>query len=66
MLDPPYGDPGLERVLSHLAQPKMLKPGALVVLEEDADREVVPPPGLDRARRVVHGGSALTFMRPAV
>jgi 16S rRNA (guanine966-N2)-methyltransferase len=65
MLDPPYGDPGLERVLSHLARPKMLKPGALVVVEQDADHEVAAPPGLERSRRVVHGGSALTFMRPA-
>jgi 16S rRNA (guanine966-N2)-methyltransferase len=65
MLDPPYGDPGLERVLSHLAQPRVLKPGALVVLEENTDREVVPPPGLEGVRRVAHGGSALTFMRPS-
>ena len=65
MLDPPYGDPGLERVLSHLAEPGVLKPSALVVLEADADREIAPPPGLDRTRRVAHGGSALTFMRPS-
>jgi 16S rRNA (guanine966-N2)-methyltransferase len=65
MLDPPYGDPGLERVLSHLAQPRSLKAGALVVLEESADREVAPPPGLERTRRVAHGGSALTLMRPS-
>jgi 16S rRNA (guanine966-N2)-methyltransferase len=63
MLDPPYGDPGLESVLSMLAQPRLLKPGALVVLEEAADRETLAPPGLEITRRVRHGGSALTFMR---
>lgn len=65
MLDPPYGDPGLEKVLSYLAQPRVLKPDALVVLEAQADHEIAPSPGLDRTRRVAHGGSALTFMRPS-
>ena len=65
MLDPPYGDPGLENVLSHLAQPKALGSGALVVLEESADREVEPPDGLKVVRRVAHGDSALTLMRPS-
>lgn len=65
ILDPPYGDAGLERVMSHLAQPGVLMPAALVVLEEHADREVVVPPGLERTRRVAHGDSALTFMRPS-
>ena len=64
MLDPPYGDPGLEKVLSHLAR-GALKAGALVVLEERADREVEPPDGLKVVRRVVHGDSALTLMRPS-
>lgn len=65
MLDPPYGDPGLQNVLSHLARPGALKAGALVVLEERADREVEPPDGLKVVRRVAHGESALTLMRPS-
>jgi 16S rRNA (guanine966-N2)-methyltransferase len=65
MLDPPYGEPGLENVLSHLARPGAVKADALVVLEERADREVVPPAGLETVRRVTHGDSALTLMRPA-
>jgi len=65
MLDPPYGEPGLENVLSHLARPAALKADALVVLEERADREIVPAAGLETVRRVSHGDSALTLMRPA-
>jgi 16S rRNA (guanine966-N2)-methyltransferase len=65
MLDPPYGDPGLENVLSHLARPGVLKSGALVVLEGPADRVVEPPEGMKVVRRVAHGDSALTLMRPS-
>jgi 16S rRNA (guanine966-N2)-methyltransferase len=65
MLDPPYGEPGLENVLSYLARPDVLKPDALLVLEERADREITPPSGLGIIRRVSHGDSALTLMRPA-
>jgi 16S rRNA G966 N2-methylase RsmD len=65
MLDPPYGEPGLESVLLHLARPAALKADALVVLEERADREIVPAAGLEIVRRVSHGESALTLMRPA-
>jgi 16S rRNA (guanine966-N2)-methyltransferase len=63
MLDPPYGDPGLENVLSQLARPEALKAGALVVLEERADRLVEPPDGLRVVRRVTHGDSTLTLIR---
>jgi 16S rRNA (guanine966-N2)-methyltransferase len=64
MLDPPYGEPGLENVLSHLARPAALRASALVVVEERADREIAPPPGLQTVRRVSHGDSGLTLMRP--
>jgi 16S rRNA (guanine966-N2)-methyltransferase len=65
MLDPPYGEPGLDNVLSQLARPAALKAEALVVIEERADREIAPPPGLETVRRVSHGDSALTLMRPS-
>ena len=63
MLDPPYGEPGLENVLSYLARPAALGADALVVLEERADREIALPSGLETHRRVSHGDSALTFIR---
>ncbi|HXA42509.1 MAG TPA: 16S rRNA (guanine(966)-N(2))-methyltransferase RsmD [Candidatus Solibacter sp.] len=65
ILDPPYGEPGLEKVLSQLARPGTLKPDALVVVEERADRELDTPEGMRIVRRVEHGDSALTMMRPA-
>jgi 16S rRNA (guanine966-N2)-methyltransferase len=65
MLDPPYGDPGLEKVLTLLARPGGLKASALLVLEERADRVVEPPDGLRVVRRVAHGDSSLTLMRPS-
>lgn len=64
ILDPPYGEPGLENVLSQLARPGTLKTGALVVVEERADRDVQAPGGMTNVRRVEHGDSALTLMRP--
>lgn len=63
-LDPPYGEPGLEKVLSLLGRPGALKADALVVVEEHADRHLELPAGLVEARRVEHGDSALTLIRP--
>lgn len=65
LIDPPYGDAGLVRVLSRLASPGVLRATSLVVVEERSDRAIEAPGGLEETRRVVHGDSALTMLRPS-
>ena len=65
ILDPPYGEPGLENVLLQLAHPGALKADALLVVEQRAGRELDVPEGMRVVRRVSHGDTALTLMRPS-
>jgi 16S rRNA (guanine966-N2)-methyltransferase len=60
LVDPPYGDAGLDRVLAALAA--ALRPGAEVVVEERASRRPAAPPPLRETRFVRHGDSAFTLM----
>jgi 16S rRNA (guanine966-N2)-methyltransferase len=60
--DPPYGDPGVPAVLEALGE--RMKPEAMLVVEDRAGRPHAAT-SLDEVRRVRHGGSALTFFRPA-
>jgi len=63
-LDPPYGDPGLMRILRLLAVPDRLRPDALVVVEDSSRGTLAVPAGLSELRRVAHGDSALTLLEP--
>ncbi|MEA2681740.1 MAG: rRNA (guanine966-N2)-methyltransferase [Chloroflexota bacterium] len=65
LLDPPYGDPGLEGVLTTLGSAGTLKDSAMIVVERRSNDPPAPVEGLIEVRRVTHGDSALVMMRPA-
>ncbi|MFN2464533.1 MAG: 16S rRNA (guanine(966)-N(2))-methyltransferase RsmD [Candidatus Dormibacteria bacterium] len=65
LLDPPYGDAGLEGVLVTLGHEAVLKQGAMVIVERRSDEEQPVIPGLNEVRRVVHGDSMLVMLRAA-
>ncbi len=65
LADPPYGDSGLLDVIKLLAEPEVLNASALLVVEESSARRLAAVGCLEVSREVRHGGSALTFMRPA-
>jgi len=61
--DPPYGKGLGERALAAAADGGWLEPGALVVLEERADTEVVWPPGFAALDRRRWGDTAVHIVR---
>ncbi len=62
--DPPYGEPGVSRVLSLLVEAEVLAVDGIVALETRRDAVVEMPDGLAEARRVHHGDTQLILMRP--
>ena len=65
LADPPYGDPGLTRVMSLLAESGALAAGGMLVVEARTGVNVDAPDGLVEVRRVKHGDSTLTMLAPA-
>ena len=64
LLDPPYGDPSLERTLSTLDGRGLLVPGALVVVEHSRRGEPAAELGrLRLARRRRHGDTEISIYR---
>ncbi|HEY8594245.1 MAG TPA: 16S rRNA (guanine(966)-N(2))-methyltransferase RsmD [Devosiaceae bacterium] len=61
-LDPPYGKGLGERAMSSAARGGWLLPGAIVVLEERKDTEVVLPPGFSLDDRREYGDTAVSFL----
>ena len=61
--DPPYRQGLGERALAGLRAGGWLKPGALCVLEEAADADIVTPEGFERLDRREAGESQLLFLR---
>ena len=66
VIDPPYGEPGVSRVLSLLVEAEVLSVDAIVALETRRDAAVEMPDGLSEARRVHHGDTQLILMRPTL
>lgn len=64
LADPPYGEPGVSRVLALLVESGALNRGGLVVLETRRDAVVEPVDGLVEVRRVRHGDSELRMLEP--
>ncbi|MGH6923413.1 MAG: 16S rRNA (guanine(966)-N(2))-methyltransferase RsmD [Propylenella sp.] len=61
--DPPYGKGLGERALASAAAGGWLKPEALCVLEERANIDAAPPPGLEILDRRETGDSQIVFVR---
>jgi 16S rRNA (guanine966-N2)-methyltransferase len=61
--DPPYGQGLGERALASAAAGGWLKPGALCVLEERADAEIVWPQSIELLEKREMGESQLLFSR---
>jgi len=61
-LDPPYGRGLGEAALASLAAGGWLAPGAVAVLEEDAEAEVALPAAFTLAETRARGGSKLLFL----
>jgi len=64
-LDPPYRQGLGEKALLSLRDGGWLAPDALLVLEESAEVDIVPPPGFVLDDRRVYGAAALHFLTPA-
>lgn len=64
-LDPPYGKDLAEPALGGLVGGGWLKPGAIVVVEERADVEVVAPSGLELIESRTWGDTRVHFFRRA-
>ncbi|HEV3233300.1 MAG TPA: 16S rRNA (guanine(966)-N(2))-methyltransferase RsmD [Candidatus Dormibacteraeota bacterium] len=64
VIDPPYGEPGVTRVLELLVEAGVLSSDAIVALETRRDQAVDMPDGLTEVRRVHHGDTQLILMRP--
>ena len=62
-LDPPYGKGLGARALASLADGGWLAPGAICVLEEHRDVDIIAPAGFEIVDARAQGGSALTFLR---
>jgi 16S rRNA (guanine966-N2)-methyltransferase len=62
--DPPYGEPGLNRVLSMLVETGGLSADAVIALETRRGAGLEMPDGLAEARRIRHGDSQLILLRP--
>lgn len=61
-VDPPYNMPDYEKIFVNLAKAKVLKPGAKVVLEHDAKREVLPQYGdFTRTDQRKYGKTVVSF-----
>ncbi len=63
--DPPYGKGLGERALASARDGGWLAPGALVVWEESAEIEAIPPDGFDPLERRVYGDAQVTLLRAA-
>jgi 16S rRNA (guanine966-N2)-methyltransferase len=62
-LDPPYGKGLAERALVSAREGGWLAPQALVVVEEAADAELIPPDGFEQVERREYGDTQLVFLR---
>ncbi|MEA2646247.1 MAG: rRNA (guanine966-N2)-methyltransferase [Chloroflexota bacterium] len=62
LADPPYGDPGLTRAMTLLAEPGALAVGGWLVVEARTSAPPVVPDGLTEVRSVRHGDSTLTIL----
>lgn len=62
-LDPPYGRGLADAALAAMVAGGWLKPGALAVVEETADAEVVIPAAFEVLDDREQGGTRLTFLR---
>jgi 16S rRNA (guanine966-N2)-methyltransferase len=63
--DPPYGKGLGEKAIASARQGGWLAPGALIVLEERADVEIVAPEGFDLIEQRAAGDSQMSFLRHA-
>lgn len=62
LLDPPYADPDLERVLAALGRSPLLHAGTVLVLEHARERPPVAQIGPLRLRRTrYHGGTGISL-----
>ncbi len=62
-LDPPYGKGLAEKALLAALQGDWLEQGALIVIEEQADAELVIPPGFTLLDERAYGGTKLVFLQ---
>ena len=62
-LDPPYGKGLAERALIAARDGGWLTPEALIVVEEAADAEFVPPDGFEQIERRDYGDTQVTILR---
>jgi len=63
MLDPPYGYPGLERLLASLATHPLCAEGTIIVVESEAGRVLEAPAGLESLPTRRYGDTQLCFFR---
>jgi len=63
--DPPYGKGLGETALASLIEGGWLEPGAVIVLEEDANAEVAIPAGLTEIGRRTYGDTQVVFLKAA-
>ena len=61
--DPPYAKGLGEKALASAASGGWLVPGALCILEESAEADLVPPSGFDQIDERQGGGTVLHFFR---
>ena len=63
--DPPYGKGLGEAALASARDGGWIAPGAVVVLEEQADADIHPPAGLELADRRTYGDTQILILRDA-
>jgi len=64
LLDPPYADPGVSRVLAALVSASLLRPAAVVVLERSRSHPVPAVAGLEAWDERRYGDTVISRFRP--
>lgn len=62
-LDPPYGDPGREKILDSLSKSESLSEGAKIIVEYGSKSKPVMPQAFEEIKSYTYGDSSLLLAR---